>query len=129
MGAGIALSIAKTYPSATLADLRTVKGDKKKLGTYTRTMIERTLPRDLPPISAGMIFNLYTQYGFSDGATDVFEYDDFQAGLRRIFDQYVGHFGLPMIGSGLACGVWSEIEDIIIKAAKINGTQVTIYQL
>ena len=41
MGKGIALSIKKLFPEAYAADLKTVKGDRGKLGTYSSVEIER----------------------------------------------------------------------------------------
>ena len=53
MGAGIALPIKQNFPAAYAADLKTVKGDKNKLGSYTFAQTEY-----------GTVINAYTQYDY-----------------------------------------------------------------
>src|SRR5436309_9636698 len=57
MGKGIALSIKNQFPEAYEADLKTIKGDRSKLGTLTVARIER------PPASFDIV-NAYTQFHY-----------------------------------------------------------------
>lgn len=80
MGSGIAKEIRERYPEAYEADLKTVKGDKTKLGTYSAT----TAPKKDPSF---VIINAYTQYDFNkegEPFADRFEYAAFQNILDRI---------------------------------------------
>lgn len=96
MGSGIAAQIRERYPQAYEADLQTVKGDARKLGTYTSA-----------EANGFTIVNAYTQYSYNKGdeIIDRFEYGGFGAILEKL-SQLEGHkrFGFPAIGMGLAGG-------------------------
>lgn len=108
MGKGIALLIKNRFPQAYVADCKTIKGDRSKLGTYTFANIQRE------DGSIFTIFNAYTQYTYWDRTVPVlFDYDAFQEILDRIKGidaslDAVGEgrkrWGLPLIGCGLAGG-------------------------
>ena len=57
MGKGIALDIKNQFPEAYAADRATVRGDRTKLGTYSKALIER-------PNVAFTIVNAYTQFSY-----------------------------------------------------------------
>ena len=102
MGAGLAKSIKLKFPNAYYEDLKTKKGDIKKLGTYTSVITKY-----------GIIINAYTQYSYSYKKTTC----DYEA-IRNVFislnKDFKGKFiGIPKIGSGLAGGDWLKIYNII----------------
>ena len=57
MGAGIAKAIKSTFPTAYQADLKTVKGDRSKLGSYSMATIENNGHKIT-------VVNAYTQYHY-----------------------------------------------------------------
>lgn len=110
MGAGVAKQIKDTWPEAYAADKAASTGDRSMLGSYSCATVVcgRDNERDL------VIINAYTQFGFSDGKRDVFEYDAFAAILDRIAIDYPKCIiGMPAIGCGLACGDKERIMDIV----------------
>ena len=106
MGKGIALSIKQQFPEAYAADLATPKGDRSKLGTFSRAEILR------PPASFTVV-NAYTQFHWrGDGV--LVDYDAIRSAFRRIKEEFTGRrIGYPRIGAGLARGDWSIIAGII----------------
>ena len=120
MGAGIARQIADRYPEAYKADCETIKGDRLKLGTYTKHKTERVCT----------IINAYTQFRTSRGGDDVFEYSAFSKILRSLIFEYpTARFGLPYIGMGLANGNSGIILGIIEEFSEYvaeNGGSVTL---
>jgi O-acetyl-ADP-ribose deacetylase (regulator of RNase III) len=121
MGGGIAREIRERYPVAASVDMETVKGDYRKLGTWTEC--------DAGETNRFTIVNAYTQYNMSQG-TDVFEYNAFQLILEKLAFVYPGkRFGLPYIGCGLAGGEQETIVDMIDVFAKrvaLEGGTVTL---
>jgi O-acetyl-ADP-ribose deacetylase (regulator of RNase III) len=96
MGGGIAREIRERYPVAASVDMETVKGDYRKLGTWTEC--------DAGETNRFTVINAYTQYNMSQG-TDVFEYTAFQLILEKLTFVYPSkRIGLPYIGMGLAGG-------------------------
>jgi O-acetyl-ADP-ribose deacetylase (regulator of RNase III) len=112
MRSGIAGQLAKKYPQVEEADRQTEFGDRNKLGSYSRVIIEVN-------DTLFVVLNAYTQYKWSSGS-DVFEYDAFQKFLDKIY-LYIQTYkaggklsvGFPMIGAGLAGGDWSRISKMI----------------
>lgn len=121
MGAGIALQIKKAFPEAYEADLKTTKGDPRKIGTYTVGYI------DLDDDKVLAVINAYTQKDFGLSG-DMFEYDSF----RNILNDLIGcirddvKIGMPLIGCGLAGGNKERILDIIKET--IGELDVTIVE-
>ena len=104
MGAGIALSIAKTYPAAFRADMTTAHGDSSKLGSYTLAEVEE-----------GVIANIYSQYA---PGRDL-RLPKMINALEKLNEEFKGkHIGLPLIGCGLAGGDWKEVGPKIQQALK-----------
>lgn len=108
MGAGIAKQIKMMYPEAYEADLRTLRGDMRKLGTYSCANVkcERT----------GINFtivNAYTQFRYGKGNhADELAID---AVFKAIANDFHPHsrIAYPKIGAGLAGGDWERISRII----------------
>lgn len=106
MGAGIALAIKTQFPEAFEADLRTVKGDRAKLGMISTALIERNSRRFF-------VVNGYTQFHWR-GQGVLADYDAIRAVMRRVKSEYSGQrIGYPKIGAGLARGDWETIASII----------------
>jgi len=121
MGAGIALTLKRTWPEVARIDRTTVSGDKEKLGTFT---VARVMNNQGKLFS---VINAYTQYGINGRGMreDLFEYEHFDTILRNVKQYYSGlRIGLPTIGSGHACGNWDRIRLSIHN--ELMGEDVTI---
>lgn len=106
MGAGIAFQLKEKYPLVYTTDCKTTAGDINKLGTYTACV----------PSNNFIVINAYTQYGFSNGIKDVFEYTAFELILQKLLHTYKGmNYGFPLIGCGLACGDINRILALLDK--------------
>ena len=106
MGAGIAKQIRETFPIAYQADLETVSGDKKKLGSYSQA----TLKVKQKPLT---IINGYTQYHYA-GSMVLADYSAIDCLFARVKMAFSGKtIGYPKIGAGLAGGNWKKISDLI----------------
>jgi len=102
MGAGIADTIANTFPKALIADCKTTVGDDSKLGTYS-TAFEKNV----------VVVNAYTQYDYTHNKIDV-DYDAVRECFQAIKKEFTGtRIGYPLIGAGLAGGDWNIISKII----------------
>lgn len=108
MGAGIAKQIKQTFPEAYKVDQKTIRGDRKKLGTYTLAHIVEG-PVDI------IVVNAYIQYRYGSATPDI-DYgavDSVFAKLRTEFLNRNVSIGYPLIGCGLAKGDWSIVGGII----------------
>jgi O-acetyl-ADP-ribose deacetylase (regulator of RNase III) len=102
MGAGIAKQIKKMFPEAYKADQKTLRGDRRKLGTCTWANCEGVI-----------VINAYTQFGYGRGRMNV-DYDAIRSCMKWIAEKYRGkRIGLPKIGAGLGGGDWTKIKQII----------------
>lgn len=102
MGAGIALTIAQTWPRAFEADLKTKK-DVNKLGG-----VSVSAPADGE--EGPVIVNCYTQ----PAPGPCVNYDAISDALGCVALMYPGkRVGMPQIGAGLGGGNWSRIKNII----------------
>jgi O-acetyl-ADP-ribose deacetylase (regulator of RNase III) len=125
-GAGIALEIANRYPQADYADKSTIRGDKTKLGTYTKSIgFSKTTK-----VNSFVIINAYTQYGCNASKhVDLFEYASFQNILNSLAEEYPdSRFGFPKIGCGLAGGNERRILDMIDDFSKLINGSVTVVE-
>jgi O-acetyl-ADP-ribose deacetylase (regulator of RNase III) len=116
MGGGIAAHIKKEFPSAYEADLKSPKGEKLKLGSFTYAS-----PEDYN----FLIVNAYTQFDYSHNKP--FDYDAFETFLYSFESFLKLHFesngfssrlqkirvGFPRIGCGLAGGNWPEVSGML----------------
>ncbi|AHK11480.1 macro domain protein [Shewanella sp. phage 1/40] len=126
MKSGIAPQIVKMFPEAGEVDKNTVKGDRRKLGNASAAYDE---------FHNVLVVNLYGQYyyGYTKGKT----YVDYEAlrdsfgVMRNFMSQAIRspRIGLPKLGSGLAQGDWSIIEQIIKDELTAYNYDVTIYVL
>ena len=113
MGAGLAAQLAKRSRKITDADNRTIKGDRSKLGTYTKAVID-----DIYTKSVYTVINAYTQYTYWD-VDDMLSYDAVRQALTAVKEEFdsdpddIPRIGIPLIGAGLAHGNWNVIEKII----------------
>jgi len=106
MGAGIAKGIKAAFPEAYKEDLKTLKGDKTKLGTIGYVEIEKANHKVI-------VVNAYTQYEYKGRGTKV-DYDAVKSCFRAIKEKFSGlKIGFPKIGAGLAGGDWEFILKII----------------
>lgn len=129
MGSGIAPLIKEAFPKMYAADLKTEKGDKSKLGTFTMAFLKNGS-------TAG--FNLYSQYGYNrrkQGLRDL-DYNalydsmvEMKKALEVFTDGSVDKYkiGFPKIGAGLAGGDWNVIEAMI--KSVFHDCDVTVYVL
>ena len=119
MGAGIAKAIKAEFPGAYEADLRTEKGSKEKLGSYSHATIQLEN-------SQLVVINAYTQFNWRGKGTKA-DYDAIRAVFKAIKDNFTGKkIGFPMIGAGLAGGDWRVISEII--SQELSGEDYTLVQ-
>ena len=120
MGKGIALTIKNTWPEVYQADLATVKGDKTKLGTYTKAVVDI----NGKPL---VVVNCYTQYNYNYEGVLV-DYTAVQQVMTKIKQDYSGlKMAMPLIGAGLAKGDWRILSPIIETA--LEGEDLTLVVL
>lgn len=120
MGAGLAKQLRLRIPGVYKADLSTKKGDRSKLGNYTRY---------------NNVYNLYGQYNYGKGLHT--DYDALDVALRGMVTDIELRVtqpitvGLPRLGCGLAGGDWDVVSELIVENFRdrelIN--KVVIYDL
>lgn len=106
MGAGLAKSVKSTFPEAYLADKRTLKGAREKLGdiSFARVLC------DGHPLT---VVNGYIQFHWK-GVGTLADYDAIRSVMKKIKANFTGmRMAYPKIGSGLARGDWNKIYCII----------------
>lgn len=112
MGKGIAKTIKLKFPEAFEEDCKTVVGDRKKLGTYTKADVSNKLNKP-----ETYIINAYTQYDYRKtyGGSDInVDYDAIKNVFSSLNKDFAGKkIGIPKIGAGLAGGDWDKIAEII----------------
>ena len=122
MGAGIAKNMREVFPAAMKADLLTEKGDKEKLGTYSRAVVYQ----HFQPLT---IINAYTQYHYN-GTSPLVNYDAVETVFKKIKQDYTGKkIGYPKIGAGLAGGDWEVLRKIIDQALEGEDHTCVTYQV
>jgi len=128
-GAGIAKTIKELFPYAYEADLKTPKGDERKLSTFSVGKPDGT-PSNKQPV----IVNLYSQSGIG-GSERQTRYDSLDEGMRKlekklapVADKYV--LGIPYtISCGLANGNWLVVSAIIKSVFDKSPLKVIICRL
>ena len=107
MGSGFAERIKLELNEAYQADLKTKKGDRKKLGKYTFAKITRNNRQFT-------VINAYTQFRWGRAEKLHCDYDAIRKSLKLINKEFPqGRILLPRIGSGLANGCWITTSNII----------------
>ncbi len=109
MGRGLALQIADRFPAAKQADLATVKGDCRKLGSYTFSIEDNEIGGKF------IIVNAYTQYNY--GPRDGTVYTSYEY-LDKVFTKIGKKAGTkiiayPKIGADRGGADWIVIHAII----------------
>ena len=121
MGSGIAKQVRSELPAAWEADQLTVKGDKSKLGLYTRALIGL-------PESTFTVINAYTQYKYGTDRMHV-DYKAVRSIFKNIKVWYTGkRIAYPMIGAGLAGGDWEVISNIINEELKGEDHTLVLFE-
>lgn len=129
MGKGIAPQIKYNFPGTYEADLKTIKGDKSKLGTYSYN----TLENFHGPNKSLTVINAYTQYHYRRNYRDTDINVDYEA-IEKVFtklnkDCRGCKIGIPKIGAGLAGGDWDIIEGIIKRVTPDLNITVVNYKI
>ena len=120
MGAGVAKQIKETFRSAYNEDLKTVKGDGSKLGSYSAVEIDQGRIKFT-------VVNGYTQYNYKGWGPQV-DYYAIRSLFRKIKQDFTGkRIGYPKIGAGLAGGDWEIISSIIDE--ELDGENHTVVLL
>lgn len=107
MGAGIAKEVKRRYPLVYAEDLKTISGDKNKLGTLC-------IPGPIVCNTGHKftIINAYTQYTFGPGVH--VDYNAIRNCFRWVKRLYSGaRIAYPKIGAGLGGGDWERISRMI----------------
>lgn len=132
-GAGVAKKMRQLYPKAYEQDLKTVKGDKDKLGSITHTRV----PHYFYPERRLYVVNLYSQYNYGNvmwgdprQSYHQADYDAIKSGMEMVRYVFGGHnIAMPRIGAGLAGGDWNVIRKIIQNVFKSTAMKIVIYRL
>lgn len=116
-GKGIAFSIKQKYPKAYLADQATIRGDKNKLGNFTK---------------GSNVYNVYGQYTYGYNPVETI-YDKLEEGLVKVLEDIVTNkignkvvVGVPSIGCGLAGGDWEVVKGILNKVLEPHKEEITL---
>ncbi len=106
MDAGIAKSIKLKFPEAYEADLKTIKGDRSKLGSISYVEVEIIIGKLI-------LVNGYTQYDWKGSGIKA-DYNAIRKVFKNVKEQFAGlRIGYPAIGAGLGGGNWDIIYEII----------------
>jgi O-acetyl-ADP-ribose deacetylase (regulator of RNase III) len=118
MNSGIAKQLRETWPQIYMADCKTIKGDERKLGTWSKVYLTE---------EDCFILNMYTQYRYGYSGKLYANYDAIRSGMRKLASE-IGEYkiGMPKIGSGKAGGNWDIILSII--EAELGHCDVTIVE-
>lgn len=113
-GSGLAPQMVKAFGTNMYPmESKEFKGEINKLGTID--YLPYYLSSDEEDESEVIVVNAYTQYGFGrnhkNGTAIPLDYEALTLCMRKINKIFKGkHIGLPMIGCGLAGGIWSYEE-------------------
>lgn len=120
MGAGVARQIAMKYPTAWVADQKTKKGDKSKLGRYSYATGN----------DGKIIINAYTQFEYGRDKELIY-YDALETVLHSICKDFdtTKYFAMPKIGCGLAGGDWDKVKSILKGVSTYYDKVFTVYYL
>lgn len=107
MGSGIANIIRLNYFDAYEADLKTIAGDRKKLGTFTSASFIRNN-------HSFDIVNAYTQFNYGRDNKLYTDYEAIRKVMGKINTHYSGkRIAFSKIGANLSNGCWVTVADII----------------
>lgn len=131
MGSGIVKEIKSRLPEMFAADCETIKGDIRKLGSYSYAIFEG----DNKSLKYG--FNLYGQhrYGIDKQHTDYIAIVTGLCSIRKLLDVVSRcdktdiKIGLPKLGCGLGGGSWEIVSKIIEEQLCAYDYEVICYEL
>lgn len=125
MNSGVARTIRERFPAAYRADCNTIKGDLKKLGTYSYAAFDHLY---------GYIVNLYGQYNYGRDGKKYTQPDQLEAAMAAFGRGFAtaGELGLrlcmPRIGCGLGGASWEdELVPMIERQLLTRGFEVHVY--
>lgn len=123
MKSGVAALVRKYYIEAVNEDLKTIKGDKLKLGNYSHI----TTKHIFYPERYITVVNAYTQYHYG---TDRIQVD--YGAIEKVFTKIIKEFdemsiATVKIGCGLAGGDWNIVEEILNNVSKEK--EIVVYIL
>ena len=123
MGSGVAKTIREEFPSAFEADKQTIRGDIRKLGTYTVGKVYKYKTEILK------VINCYTQFNYGRDKDVLYaNYAAIELCMLKINAKFPNSkIAMPYIGCGLANGDWAIVEEIIRK--QLTDLDVTICYL
>lgn len=106
-GKGFVVQLKESFYEAYLVDMKTLPGDRNKLGNYTHAKCCRKN-------KSITIINAYTQYYYGGGAKRQTDYRAIGSVFRKISKDFPGeHIYYPLIGAGNGKGDWVVISGII----------------
>jgi O-acetyl-ADP-ribose deacetylase (regulator of RNase III) len=124
MGAGVAKAIREEWPGVFLADLKTPRGDRSKMGTFS-----------FHQEGGLVVINLYAQYRYSRLRKQSLEYPALRRALRSAAERLNAwqekgvdvRVGYPLLGCGLAGGNWEQVKEILDE--ELEGLNHQLYTL
>lgn len=116
MGKGVAKHLKYKYPQVFEADLATIKGDRRKLGTISVAEISPCFH----------IVNCYTQFEYGGDRINA-DYKAIRESLEEVVRRYDERWEIRtvQIGCGLAGGNWDKVESIMKNTFK--NRKFTVY--
>lgn len=111
MGSGVAKMVKEVYPEAFQADMENSSyGDRAKLGTFTHAVTRHYIYKT--PL---IVVNAYTQFNYGTMQLQV-DYGAMSEVMKKVKTMFGDKsISMPRIGSGLAGGDWTVIEQILNK--------------
>lgn len=127
MGAGIALQIAKKFPTVAAIDRNQITFKEQRLGRFTNATVTNNKGNFL------MVFNLYTQYqpgaNFNLAAFEVSMTNMLRAlKSRKSITRTEAKIGIPMIGAGIGGGDWKVILKKLKQICELTEMNVTVVE-
>jgi O-acetyl-ADP-ribose deacetylase (regulator of RNase III) len=126
MGSGVAAAIREEYPEAYTADCQTVKGDRKKLGTVSLSVVVDPTIHKNQTIKA--IVNLYGQYSY--GGERPMSYEAIYTALVAFKEKLKPAVKTIAFPFKMACdragGSWPIVEKMIEVVFENSGVEVVI---
>lgn len=124
MESGIAKTIKDKWAEVYEVDCKTELGDVKKLGNFTKTLVNLDCGKQ------GLIYNLYTQFQYGSDGKLYLNYPALELSIQKmIWLENKNKIGLPKIGCGLAGGNWDIVKEIINRFAIRYKANITIVSL
>lgn len=125
MNSGVAKKIREELPEAYDADCLTIKGDVRKLGTYSSAAF---------PSLLGFVINLYGQYNYGKDGRKYTQVINLEKALERFGENFAvaAAYGfkvcIPRLGCGLGGADWeAELVPMIERQLIDRGFKVHVY--